>query len=433
MSDRGRAPEPSEDGPLPSLWRSPDYVGWWTGNTVSAVGTSLSAIAFPLLVLYTTGSVARAGMIGAANLAGMLITTLLGGALADRVSRKAILVLSPLVQGAVLAAVATAVATDRASLPLLVAAALAGGLSAGVVTGAEMSALRRIVPKEQLPVATGQMMGRDLGADLIGAPLGGVLFAVTRWFPFAADAVSFVFAAVGALLIRRPLGPDRSAAVRRNSVTQDIAAGIRFVREQPFLRFTVIWGALLNTVTEAFTLLFIALIRYRGGGPAQVGLISSLALLGGLVGAVIGPSVARRVRPQRVLYAAAWAFAATLAACAFVPRPWQIGAVVTVAMLTMVPLNVVLQAAVVRVVPDEFSGRVAAVGRFGTMALQWTGPLVAGLLASLFGVPGAVLSLLVPVALLALALHATRSLDAMDVLTDDVRVTSPKEKAPTEA
>ncbi|MFD0690738.1 MFS transporter [Actinomadura fibrosa] len=432
MSGRESGPASGRDAP-PSLWRNPDYAGWWTGNTVSAVGTSLSAISFPLLVLYTTGSVARAGAIGAANLAGVLLTTLLGGALADRVSRKAILVLSPLVQGAVLGAVAAAVATGHATMPLLVAAAFAGGLAAGVVTGAETSALRRIVPKEQLPTATGQMMGRDLGAELVGAPLGGVLFAVARWFPFAADAVSFAFASAGALLIRRPLGPDRSAADRGSGVLGDIAAGIRFVRGQPFLRFTVVWGALLNTVTEAFTLLFIALIRYRGGGPAQVGLISSLALLGGVAGAVAGPSIARRVRPRRVMYAAAWAFAAILAACAFVPRPWQIGAVVTVAMLTMVPLNVVLQAAVVRVVPDEFSGRVAAAGRFGTMALQWTGPLIAGALASAFGVPGAVLALLVPVTLLALALHLTRSLAAMDVLAQDAAAEPALEKAATEA
>jgi MFS family permease len=416
--------QPDRPGRLPSLWRSTDYVGWWTGNTISALGTSVSAIAYPLLVLYATGSVAKAGTISAASLLGTMVTTLWGGALADRISRKAILGYGPLAQGAVLAAVAAAVGSGHVVIGFLVVAALVSGMAAGIVSGAATPALRRIVPKEQLTTATSQMMGRDLGAELIGTPLGGVLFAVARWFPFAGDAVSFVFASIGALLIRRPLGPDRSDSDQRNTMRQDIAAGIGFVRRQPFVRFTVVWASLVNMVAQAFTLLFIALIRYRGGGPTEVGVISAIALIGGVAGATVGPAIAQRVRARLVMYVAAWAFTAAFALAAVVPRPWEIGGVVMVAMFTMVPLNVILQAYLVRVVPDEFSGRVAAVGRFGIGTLEWTGPLIAGLLASLFGVPGAVIALMVPMAVLTLALHVTKSLAILDVpaasIGDDV-------------
>ncbi len=416
--------QPGKAGRLPSLWRDTDYACWWTGNTLSALGTSVSAIAYPLLVLYATGSVAKAGAISAASLLGALITTLWGGALADRISRKAILVYGPLVQAAALAAVAVTVASGHVVIGFLVTAALVSGMSAGVISGAATPTLRRIVPKEQIATATSQMMGRDLGAELVGGPLGGVLFAVTRWFPFAGDAVSFVFASLGALLIRRPLGPDRSGPDRQNTMRQDIAAGIGFVRRQPFVRFTVVWASLVNMVAQAFTLLFIALIRYRGGGPAEVGLISSIALIGGVAGASVGPAVAQRIRARLVMYVAAWAFTAAFALTSVVPRPWEIGGVVMVALFTMVPLNAILQSYLVRVVPDEFSGRVAAVGRFGIGVLEWTGPLIAGLLASLFGVPGAVLALMVPMALLALALHVTKSLAVLDVpvaaIGDDV-------------
>jgi MFS family permease len=416
-----RQGEPETAPRPPSLWSNSDYLGWWTGNTASAFGTSVSAIAFPLLVLYTTGSVAKAGSLTAAGLVGALATTLWGGALADRVSRKAILVLGPLVQGLALAVVAVLVDTGHAQLPLLVAAAFVSGLAAGVTAGAANPALRRIVPKEQLATATGQEMGRDLAAELLGTPVGGMLFSVARWFPFAGDAVSFVCASVGAALIRRPLGPDRSAEDERSTVRADIAEGVRLVRGQPFLRFTVVWGALLNTVAQAFALLFIALIRYRGGGPTTVGLVSSMALIGGVAGSIIGPLVASRVRAKLVLYGAAWAFTGTLVLVASVPSPWEIGAVTVVAMLTMVPLNVVLQSYLVRIVPDEFSGRVSAVSRFGLQLLEWTGPLLAGLLVTLFGVPGGVLALLIPLVPLTLALHLTRSLAVLDTPLDDVQ------------
>ncbi|HEU5352824.1 MAG TPA: MFS transporter [Actinocrinis sp.] len=404
----------------PSLWANADYRGWWTGNTVSALGTSISAIAYPLLVLFATGSVAKAGLITAANLIGTLATTLWGGALADRISRKAILVFGPLVQAAVLAVVALIADTKHAQVPYLAAAALLSGLCAGLIAGATTPALRRIVPKDQLPTATAQAMGRDLAAELLGTPVGGFLFAVSRWFPFAADAVSFLFASLGAMAIRRPLGPDRDGREEGSTLLQDVKAGIGFVRGQPFLRFVVIWGAVLNTLLQAFTLLFIALVRYRGGGPTAVGVVSAVALVGGVLGAVLGPAVARQVRARYVMYGAAWAFVGTTALVSVVPKPWEIGAVTLLAMLTMVPLNVVLESYVVRIVPDAFSGRVAAVTRFGTQALHWTGPLLAGLLAAVFGVPGGTLALLILLVPTALALHLTGALALLDRPLEEV-------------
>jgi MFS family permease len=398
----------------PSLWSNRDYLGWWTGDSISALGTSISNIAFPLLVLFATGSVAKAGAISAANLIGRLATTLPGGALADRVSRRALLVLGPLVQGAALAVVAALARAGHISLAPLAALAAVSGLASGLAQGAVRPALRRIVPKEQLAAATGQAMGRDLTADLLGTPLGGVLFSAARWVPFLVDAVSFVFASLGAVLIRRPLGPDRASGEQPTSVFGDIAAGVRLVRREPFLRFVVVWGSLLNVAGESFALLFIALIRYRGGGPTAIGVASAIALIGGIAGAVAAPALLGRVRARVLLYATAWAFAASLAAVAAVPRPWQIGAVVLVVMLTMVPMNVVLETYVVRLVPDAYTGRVSAVTRFGSQALAWTGPLVAGLLAALFGVPGGLLALLVAVVPLALALHLTGSLRILD-------------------
>jgi MFS family permease len=421
----------AEPEPVPAaLWANRDYRGWWTANTVSALGTSISNIAFPLLVLYTTGSVARAGAITAAHMLGTLATTLWGGALADRVSRKAIMVLGPLVQAVALGTVAVFVAAGHSPLAMLITTALVSGLAAGVTAGANNPALRRIVAKEQLGTATGQEMGRDAAAEFLGAPLGGLLFSISRWIPFVADGVSFLIAALGAAFIRRPLGPDRSGDARRTSMLADIRGGVRLVRREPFLRFVVVWGSLLNVVAQGFALLFIALVRYRGGGPTTVGLVSSIALAGGIAGAVVAPLVLKTVRARLVLYVSAWAFVASFAAVALVPRPWQIGAVLLVAMLTMVPLNVVLESYLVRLVPDGYSGRVSAVTRFGGQALQWTGPLLAGLLANLLGVPGGALALMALTVPLALALHLTNALAVLDEPLDRVAEIAVPEPVP---
>lgn len=419
MSDTSPAPDQERDAPaadpapVASLWRNGDYIGWWTGNTLSALGTSVSTIAYPLLVLDLTGSVGQAGLIGSAGLLGILVTALWGGVMADRVSRRAILIIGPFVQAATLLVVTGLIRADRAGLPVLMAAALLGGLVSGVVMAAGTPALRRIVTAEQLPTANGQAVSRDMIAQLLGAPLGGFLFGVARWLPFLADALSFVFAALGALNIRRPLGPDPRAEHARSTVTKDIADGIRFVRDQPFLRFVVIMASVLNMIAQAFMLLLIALVAYRGGSPTAVGVVSGMTVAGALVGSVVAPLVAKRLDARTLLIAAIWAFTAGLAATALAPEVWQIAVIVCLAQVATVPLNVVLMTYVMQLVPDGLLGRVAAVNRFGAYGLEWLGPLLAGLLAWLFGVPGGMAALLIVMVPLAVTLMASRSLDIL--------------------
>lgn len=407
-------PETEDDAQRQALWRNRDYVAWWTGNTLSALGTSVSAIAYPLLVLFLTGSVGKAGLIGSANLIGILLTALWGGALADRVSRRGILIIGPLVEALTLGAVAALVRTGHADVPVLAAAALVSGLSAGVVLGASTPALRRIVSKEQLAAANGQAMARDMAAQLAGSPLGGFLFAAAHWLPFGADAISYVCAAIGALSIRRPLGPDRVIQLAPTTVTKDIVDGIRFVKDQPFLRFVVLTASVMNMLEQAFLLLLIATVRHRGGTPTMVGVVSSMMVVGGLLGSPFASVVARRFRARLLLCGAVWSITVGVAASALVPQVWGIAAVVALTLVAVVPVNVVLQTYVMQLIPDGFLGRVAAVNRFGAYALEWSGPLLAGLLALLFGVPGGLLALLIIMVPLAVIVSVSRALDILD-------------------
>ena len=250
----------------PSLWRNHDYLSLWTGEAVSSLGTSMSAIAYPLLVLFATGSVARAGIVTAAGMIGTVIMLLWGGVLADRVSRKTLLVCGPLGQAIPVAVVALLVVHHHTPIAALAAAAGAGGLAGGVRNAARVPALRRIVPKEQMAVASSQVQGRDITAQFLGGPLAGVLFAAARCIPFFADAASFLFSALGAALIRRPLGPDRAAGASRTSTSMlaDVREGLRYVAQVPFLRFIAIRTSAINMIGSAYLLLFIAILKYRG-------------------------------------------------------------------------------------------------------------------------------------------------------------------------
>lgn len=410
---------PASDSARPSLWRSFDYAAWWTGNTVSALGTGMSEFAYPLVVLYATGSVARAGLIGSANLIGMLISMLWGGALADRVSRRAILVAGPIVEAIVLGCTAVLVGTHHAQLAVLAATAAVGGIVAAVVLGASSPALRRIVPADQLPAASAQGQARDMAVQMLASPLSGFLLTVARWLPFGLDAVSYLFASAGSALIRRPLGPDKQERSQR-TMLQDIADGFRFVRRQPFLRLVIVLGATVNLISTTFVLLLAALVRYRGGGPTQVGLVMMAAVAGGLLGALAAPAVMARLGAARTVLVAIWSYTASIAVVAVVPALWQIAVVLLISMAATAPVVVVIESYAMRLVPDEYVGRESAVSRFAVYSLMWTGPLLAGGLVAIAGIRGGILLLLVLAVPMMISMHVSKSLHILRLPIDQV-------------
>jgi MFS family permease len=422
----------------PSLWRNRDYMLWWTGNGLSMVGTNVSAMAFPLVAMFTTGSVLNAGLIAAAGRIGGLLTLLWGGSLADRHSRKAILALAPAIQALLMCAVVFSLLSGQVNVGLLAAAALLDGLVVGVSYGAVLPALRRIVPREQFAARASQEQGQAMAAQLVGSPLAAFLFAVARWLPFGVDAASFLFASLGAALIRQPLGPDRhphpdspsdasgqehesaAARPRRRSMISDIREGFHVVLSHSFLRYTTAWVAVTNVVGSSFMLLIIALLRSRGASPQAIGVINAGVLAGGILGALLAGQIIKRFRARRIFQIGGWVYVASLAMAAICPQPWQIGAVAAAFTFASVPTVSVWEAYTVSLVPDRLTGRVGAVSAFCSQSLTWIGVVLAGWLADQWGAPTAGLcfgAILIP---FAVAAHPAKSLALFDQPLDQI-------------
>ena len=188
----------------------------------------------------------------------------------------------------------------------------------------------------------------------------------------------------------------------------------------PFLRFIAVWTSAVNLIGGAYFLLFIAMLKYRGAGPETIGVDNSIALIGGIAGALAGPALLRRVSAKVVFLAGGWIGVVGAVMTAVCPAPWEVGCSVFLVMLVLVPLNAILQSYQVRLVPDELSGRVGSVVSFGAQALMWLGPLAAGLLADDFGPPTA--GLIVAAALLPTMgiAHFVKSLDVLRTPVEEV-------------
>lgn len=364
------------------LWRNRDYVGWLAGESLSMLGTSMSTFAYPVLVLFATGSAAQTGIVAAASNVGSLLTLLIGGAVADRYSRRLILVTGAIVQGAVVASVTVAVVAGHVVLAHVAAAGFVDGAVVGTTRGATRAALRRVVPSEDFSTAMSQMWTRDMGVRIAGPPLGGVLFAAARWLPFLADAVSYVAAVVGVTVIRRPLGPDPIEAEDRESLLRSAVSGLRFLGRHPYLRFVAWWAAVMNLLAGGLMLLVILLVRARGGGPSVIGATQALGAAGGLAGALTSAWVIRRLAGRSLVIALSWCMALAAFAMAVIPSPWGIGPALAVVSFVAVPLNVVFDTYETQLLPDAMLGRVTTAVDLAANGLRWLAPLAVGFIVS---------------------------------------------------
>ena len=391
-----------------TLSRNHDFTVLWVGQTVSELGSRISMFAFPLLAYALTGSLLQAALAEALHLLGLAVTLLPAGVLADRVDRlrmmrsasgAGVLLYASLVAAGVLGAI---------TVPHLLAVSLLTGAAAGLFAPAEVSAVRSVVPRADLPTALSQNQARQHVAALVGGPLGGALYAVTRWLPFAVDAVTFAISWLLLGRIRADLSPiTRSGPPRRPR--QDIAEGLRFTWSRPFFRVLTCWGALANLMVNA--LFFAAVLRLieAGFSPWQIGLVETAAGACGLVGAIVAPWIIERLPTGRLTVAIAWSFVPLLVPLVLWNHPAVVAAALSLGLLLNPAGNAGIGAYRIAVTPPELIGRVQSTSQFVSMSTMPLAPVLGGGLITLLGGPGAMVALGVLTAAVALIPTLSRS------------------------
>jgi MFS family permease len=387
----GTGTAPAGPAPEVPLRRNRDFTLLWTGTAVSSLGTQISLIAYPLLVLGATGSAAKAGLVGGATLIGALLMLLPAGVVADRYPRKRIMITTSLVELAAVGTVAVAVLAGRIILAQLATVGFVQGVAEAFYLGANRGAIRRIVPSSQLPAAMARTQARDQAAALAGPPAGGALFSLARFLPFAVDSVSFAAITVAAALLRKPLDPVRVAGETREPLRRSVGKGLRFVIGEPFLRTVAIWGALVNGVAAGMLLMVIVLARHRGATPAEVGLLLSINAGCGLAGSVLAPRLVALLPGRVIALITSWLLPTCAVVIANAPWVWLIGVMGAVTTFTVQPVNVIMTARAAHITPDDLQAQASNASLLLKWSLMWAGPPAFGALADRLGTPSAVL------------------------------------------
>jgi MFS family permease len=360
-----------------------DFMILWSGGAVSALGTSMSVLVFPLIGYAITGSPARAGLATTAVLLGRIVIRLPAGALVDRWPRDRILLVANLFGAACYASLAAAALTHHLVLTQLVAIGFLSGISDSFSAPAASAAIRTIVAPERRPVAYSQLQARRHAADLVGPPLGGALYSIARGLPFLVDAISYAVAAFSISRLRTPLPAPTGTPGK--TMFSDVAEGMRFVWGHPVIRAIIVWGAAINfSVTLVLVTVTLRLVR-AGVHPAEIGLVDATAAAAGLLGALVAPVIIKRMRTGSTTIATGLVLAVIVVPMAWTMNVAVIGALLAIGFFLLPANNSAISAYLVTVTPDRLQGRVYSAGGFIAGGVEPLAPALAGVLVGSVG------------------------------------------------
>jgi predicted MFS family arabinose efflux permease len=387
-----------------SLWRNREFMLLWSGQTLSTLGTQISLVAYPLLALAVTGSPAKAGVVGFAKTVPIAILALPAGELADRVNRKYLMVASDGVRAVALVTIPISLAVGGVPYWLIVAVAFIDGSGFVFSYIAERGALRQLVSADQLSEAVARNESRTFGAMLAGPPLGGLLFGIGRVVPFLCDAISYAASTISMLLIESDFQEARSDSSRR-----EISEGFRWLWARPFFRVCSLLFAGSNPIFTGLYLLVVVLAKQHGASAPLVGVMLGIAAAGGLVGALLAPTLQRRLSPRLVLIGESWILALSIPWLLLAHDAPLLGLILAAAELITPVTNSIVVTFRVALTPDRLQGRVQAAATMVSFSFGWLGPLLVGFLLQSSGATATILILTGWALLLALGASGSRA------------------------
>jgi MFS family permease len=357
----------------------------FAGHGVSVLGDRMVVVALAFAVLEVGGSASEVGLVLAASWVPAVASVLVGGVVADRISRRTVMVTSDLVRVASQGAMAALLIAGSAEVWMLAALAGVTGAATGFFSPAATGLLPDVVPAEGLQPANALRSTAASVSEILGPVAAGLIVAAAgAGWAILADAGTFAISAACLAALRLGGRAERE----QRTFLSDLRDGWMAVRSRRWVWASIVYAAVANVMWGAWTALGPVVADRDLGGAGPWGTV--IGATG--VGALLGSLLATRVRPSRPLVFVALVEAvfalplAFLAGGASVPV-LAVGAVLSGAglMLGMSVWETTLQ----RGIPPESLSRVASYDWFGSYAFYPLGLAAWGSIAGAIGVHAA--------------------------------------------
>jgi MFS family permease len=356
-----------------------------SATTVNNFGDGIAVAAGPLLVASQTRDPFLVSMALLSEYLPVLLFGVLGGAVADRVDRKRMVVVVNLGRAAVLAVLIVTIVSGAVNIAVVLIALFVLGTAETFADSASSTLIPNVVEREDLGIANARMNGAFLLTNqLVAPPIGAFLFAVGMALPFATNAACF---ALGALLVSRVVTSPLERSGEPTSLRADMVEGVRWLLAHPPMRTLALTIFTFNvTFGAAWSVLVLYADERLGMNEVGFGLLTTAVAVGGIVGIASYGALERRFSLGDIMRVGLLIETATHLVLALTTAA-------AVALATLVVFGahafvwgttstVVRQ----RAVPDELLGRVTGVYRVAIMGGLVIGTPIGGLLARTFGI-----------------------------------------------
>jgi len=334
-------------------------------------------IAMAFGVLQLTGSTSSTGIVISSQIAASVLVVLFGGVVADRVSRRRVMVSADVAAMFGQAAMAAALISGRANVPLLMLLMAWNGVAGAFHHPALMGFVPQVVPAEKLQAANALRGTARSGAFALGAACGGVLVAlVGSGATIAIDALGF---AIAALLVSR-IRVSVEQAGTSTSLLEDLRGGWAEFTSHRWLWVIVLQFSVLVAASESvYGLIGPAVAKQSMGGAPDWGFISAAAGVGTLVGGFVALRL-HVVRPMLFATNCMFMTAAPALMLAMTTRVWMIAFATFASGICGQIFGVLWNTTLQRKIPPGLLSRVSAYDALGSIGLAPLGVIAAGFL-----------------------------------------------------
>jgi MFS family permease len=367
------------------MLRQRDFRLVFGAASVSLLGDGVVPVALAFAVLDLTGSATDLGIVLACRTVALLGALLVGGVVADRIGRRAVMVAADLARLGVQAPIALLVIGGHATVVELAISQALLGAASGFFSPAA-SGLMPTVAGANLREANVFLGLSTAAGNIAGPALAGVLVVATN--PGVALLIDAGTYGISALLLARvnvprsPAGPE--AVTEPRSFVRELREGFAEVRSRTWLWSSLLVFSLVNLVASGFPVLG-ALVAKRqlGGAGAWAAILTARA-----VGGLLGGTTLLRVAPRRPLLVANLVCATTPIPTILLGIPAPVAVLVPMSLLAGVGptvFNTLWETTVQQHVPERARSRVSSYDWFGSLALQPVGYALVGPLAGAIG------------------------------------------------
>lgn len=363
---------------------------FWTGQLVSLVGTWLQQVALSWYVLTLTNSAFMLGAVSAIGSLPVLLLSLPGGVVADRVPKRGLLIVTQSVAMAMAFLLAALVHFHLVRLWHIIAIAAVAGSAFAFDAPARQSYQAELVPRQDLLNAIALNSAIFNGARIMGPALAGILYALIGPAGcFLLNGVSFL-AVIGSLW----LITVRSAPPQRGlSAWDDMRTGVTYVWRTPAVRGFMTIVAVFSIFGMAYAVLMPVFARdVLHVGASGFGFLMTATGAGALAGALGLATFSRMKRRGDFVFGAGLLFAAAVTVLAQSRSYYLSMAAMPVIGFAMVSQVATINTIIQHSVPDGIRGRVMSVFTFMFMGMMPLGSFIAGSIAERFGAPAAVMT-----------------------------------------